>query len=380
MKIVTIIDSFKGSMSSIQAGCAAKQGALRVIKDADVIVMPVADGGEGTVDALTTGFGGEINTVEVTGPLGGKVVAKYGIANNTAIMEMSAAAGIFLVKKEELNPFDATTYGVGEMICDALKKGCRKFIMGIGGSATNDGGVGMLSALGFEFLDENGKPVSLGAKGLSQIAEIRSENVMSEVFEAQFKIACDVNNPLCGSNGCSAIYGPQKGAKPEDIKVLDDAMQSYGKITKKYYPMADVLFSGAGAAGGLGFAFKSYLGAILQPGIELVLEEINAEKHIKDADLIITGEGKMDAQTVMGKVPVGVSKLAKKYNKPVVAFAGGVTRDASECNKHGIDALFPIVRMPCTLESAMDIQTAEQNMADSVEQAIRLFNLRRNYE
>lgn len=375
MKFLIAIDSFKGSMTSIDAGNAAALGIKRCIDDADIVVKSIADGGEGTVYSLVQGLNGKIKEVEVSNPLGRKTVAKYGIIGDKAVVEMAEAAGISLIKKEELNPMDTTTYGVGEIIKDAISYGCRKFIVGIGGSATNDGGVGMLQALGFEFLDKNGNEVPFGAKSLGMIKEVKDKNVIPQLKDCDFKIACDVKNPLCGENGCSRIFGPQKGADNDDIIKMDAGMENYASITYKYNPKSDKNTPGAGAAGGLGFAFISYLGGKLQSGIEMILNEINIEEYIKDADLVITGEGKIDKQTVMGKAPIGIARLAKKFNKPVLAFSGCVTRDASVCNEHGIDAIFPIVRTACALEEAMDNDNARKNMTDCVEQAIRLWML-----
>lgn len=377
MKFVIAIDSFKGSISSLEAGNAAADGIRRVLADADISVMPIADGGEGTVEALVSGMNGEFREVEVTGPLGGKVVAKYGIAGETAIMEMSAAAGIFLVERSKLNPNEATTYGVGEMIRDAVSNGCRDFIMGIGGSATNDGGVGMLQALGFEFLDEDGNPVPYGAKGVGKIKKIDDSKVIPELKDCRFNIACDVTNPLCGERGCSAVFAPQKGATAEDIPVMDKALERYGRLTMEKYENADINAPGAGAAGGLGFAFMSYLGGKLGSGIELILGKIGIEDKMKDADLVITGEGRIDSQTVMGKAPSGIANLAKKYGKDVIAFAGCVTRDSNVCNSHGIDAIFPILRVAQTLDEAMNTENAKMNMTDTAEQAVRLWMLGR---
>ncbi len=377
MKFVIAIDSFKGSISSFEAGNSAADGIRRVLADADISVVPIADGGEGTVEALVSGMNGEFRETQVTGPLGDKVVAKYGIAGTTAIMEMSAAAGIFLVERSRLNPNEATTYGVGEMIKDAISNGCRDFIMGIGGSATNDGGVGMLQALGFEFFDKDGKSVPFGAKGVGMIEKIEDSKALPELKECRFNIACDVTNPLCGERGCSAVFAPQKGATAEDIPVMDKALERYGKLTMGKYKDADMNASGAGAAGGLGFAFMSYLGGKLGSGIELILDKIGIEEKIKGANLVITGEGRIDSQTVMGKAPSGIAKLAKKYGKDVIAFAGCVTRDSNVCNSHGIDAIFPILRTVVTLDEAMDIDNAKMNMADTAEQAVRLWMLGR---
>ena len=374
MKIVTAIDSFKGSMTSIEAGRAATEGILRVFPNAEIEVRPLADGGEGTAETLTEGMNGSITETEVIGPLGDKVRARYGIIRDTqtAIIEMSAAAGITLIPRAKLNPLKTTTYGVGEMIRDAVSKGCREFIVGIGGSATNDGGTGMLSALGFEMLDGNGNPIPLGAEGLKVLEKIKDDNVIPELSKCSFYVACDVTNPLCGDNGCSAVYGPQKGADEQMIHDMDMWLRGFAQLTKKIYPKADMNYPGTGAAGGMGFAFKSFLNGQLQPGIDLILERTKLEKYIKDADMVITGEGRLDFQTSMGKAPVGAARLAKKYGKRVIAFSGCATRDAGECNKWGIDAFFPILRDICSLEEAMDKENAKRNMADTAEQVFRL--------
>lgn len=373
MKIVIAIDSFKGSMTSLEAGAAAAQGIYRCCPDAEICLRPIADGGEGTVEALVAGMGGKLREITVTGPLGQRVNACYGILGETAVMEMAAAAGIALVPREALDPWRATTYGVGELIRDAIAQGCRRFLMGIGGSATNDGGVGMLQALGFAFLDAAGNPVDPGTKGLSQLAEISDKNVLPELKDCTFCVACDVDNPLCGTRGCSAVYGPQKGAAPGDISQMDGALAHYAQLTKMLYHHADPEAPGAGAAGGLGFALQTYLHGQLTSGIRLILEQIGLEDCLRDADLVITGEGRIDSQTVMGKAPVGVAAMAKKYGIPVLAFAGCVSRDGAVCNAHGIDGIFPIVRGACTLAEAMDNRTARENMADTVEQVMRLW-------
>lgn len=374
MKIVVAIDSLKGSLTSLEAGDAIRGGILRACPDAEVQVRPLADGGEGTVEALTLGMGGSIQKVSVTGPLGEKVEAAYGILKDgcTAIVEMAAAAGITLVPLGERNPYRTTTYGVGEILKDAMGKGCRHFIVGIGGSATNDGGLGMLQALGYGMLDADGKDVPFGAEGLQRLTRIETGNVLPELEQCRFRIACDVTNPLCGENGCSAVYGPQKGATAETIPRMDKWLVDYAALSRKTYAHADPDFPGAGAAGGMGFAFLTYTNAVLESGIRIVLEETRLEEYVREADLVITGEGRLDAQTVMGKAPVGVADIAKRHGKPVLAFAGCVTRDASECNAHGIDAFFPILRGVSTLEEAMDADNARQNMMDTVEQAMRL--------
>lgn len=358
----------------MEAGNAAKKGILNACR-ADVVVKPLADGGEGTTEALISGLGGTFVTVEVTGPLGKKTTARYGIMEDgeTAVMEMAEASGIILVKREELNPWAATTYGVGEMIRDAVERGCRKFIVGIGGSATTDGGVGMLQALGAEFLDQEGTPIRPGICDLDKISQIRTEGMMPELKECYFQIACDVKNPLCGENGAVYVYGTQKGVKEEEKPLMDEKMRHYADKTRELQGVDHSDHEGAGAAGGLGFAFLSYLQNVeLRSGIDIVLQAIQLEKELWDSDIVITGEGRLDFQTAMGKVPVGVARLAKKYHNKVIAFAGGVTEDAGKCNEEGIDAFFPIVRGVTTLEEAMKPETAARNMTLAVEQVFRL--------
>lgn len=377
MKIVIAIDSFKGSLSSVQAGEAARDGIKKVYPDADVTVRPIADGGEGTVDALVEGMGGSKVQVEVTGPLGTPVIAEYGVFGTTAVMEMSAAAGITLVPAELRNPMNTTTYGVGEMIIDAVHKGCRNFIIGIGGSATNDGGIGMLQALGFGILDECGENVPMGGRGLEKIAKITTDGALPELSECTFNIACDVTNPLCGELGCSAIYGPQKGADSDMVKTMDAWLERYAELVKVVLPESDKDRPGAGAAGGIGFAFSAFLGGVLKNGIGLILSETALEDYVRGADFVITGEGRLDSQTVMGKAPSGVADIAKKYSIPVLAFSGCVTREATVCNEHGIDAFFPIVRGAVTLEEAMASENAYRNLTDTAEQVFRLIKTAR---
>lgn len=375
MNAVVAIDSLKGSLTSMEAGRAASVGIRRVYPDAVVSVRPLADGGEGTVEALVSGMNGELRTVTVTGPLGTPVECSYGIigSSGTAVIEMSGAAGLPLVPEADRNPLLTTTYGVGEVIRDAISKGCRRFIVGIGGSATNDGGVGMLQALGYDFLDSQGSPVPRGAAGLARLASINADNVLPELAQCRFCVACDVINPLCGKQGASAVYGPQKGATPEMIQQMDGWLGRYAALAAGTFPNADADFPGTGAAGGLGFAFLTFTDAVLESGINIVLEETHLADYIRDADLVITGEGRLDGQTAMGKAPVGVAALAKRFGKPVLAFAGCVTEDARACNEKGIDAFFPILRTVTTLEEAMEPETARNNMAGAAEQALRLW-------
>ena len=381
MKVVVAIDSFKGSLSSMEAGQAIAEGVKRVRQNAEVVVRPLADGGEGTVEALVEGMGGIFVTKEVTGPLGEKVEAVYGVieskedSSKTAIIEMSAAAGITLVPEESRNPMNTTTYGVGELILDAIERGCRHFIVGIGGSATNDGGVGMLQALGYDFLTREVAAISYGGNGLRELASIEGTNVHPKLKECTFKVACDVTNPLCGENGSSAIFGPQKGATPEMVQELDQLLLHYAELSKEINANVDRFYPGTGAAGGMGFAFLTYTNATLESGIQIVLTETKLEELIKTADFVVTGEGRLDGQTALGKAPIGVASLAKKHQKKVLAFAGEVTPDSKECNQHGIDAFFPILRGIVTLKEAMDKENAHRNMVDTVEQVFRVVEM-----
>ena len=374
MKVTVSIDSFKGSLTTFEASKAVKDGIMKVYPNAEIVCVPLADGGEGTVEAIVSARDGKYASVMVNDPLSRPVVAKYGYIEKTktAIIEMSAAAGITLVSNEERNPLCTTTYGVGEMILDAISKGCRRFVVGIGGSATNDCGVGMLQALGFEFLDKNKNQVRRGAAGLEDIVEIRTENANRFLSECSFSVACDVTNPLCGENGCSRVYGPQKGADENMVLLMDKWLGNFAKLTCDVIENSNPDYPGSGAAGGMGFAFMSYLNARLVSGAELVTAETGLEKHIETSDFVVTGEGRLDAQTAMGKAPVGVAGLAKKHGKKVIAFSGAVTDEAVLCNSKGIDAFFPILRKPCSLEEAMVSKNAYKNMADTAEQVFRL--------
>ena len=379
MKVVIAIDSFKGSLSSVAAGQAAAEGVRRVFPDAECVVRPLADGGEGTVDALVAGLGGKIKTVTVTGPAGKPVNAKYGLlSDGVAVMEMAEAAGITLVSGAEKNPLYTTTYGVGEMILDAVKNGAKKFVIGIGGSATNDGGAGMLQALGFRLLDTDGHDIPRGGAALAKLAKIDRGNVAAKLNELSFKIACDVKNPLCGPSGASAVFGPQKGATPEMVAELDAALAHFAEIANSTAQLRHPTLPdapGAGAAGGLGFGFKAFLGAELVPGVDLILEETRLEEFIRDADVVITGEGRLDGQTVMGKAPIGVARLAKKYGQRVLAFSGVLGDGVEAVNAAGIDAYFPILRKLVTLEEALDVKNASANLTATVEQTFRLVKI-----
>ena len=380
MKVVISIDSFKGSINSIEAALAIKEGILNVFPSATVLTFPLADGGEGTIDALCSNSNGKIINTVVTGPLGEKINSHYGIMakNNTAVIEMAQAAGLPLVPLDKRNPMYTTTYGVGELIKDAILKGCRNFIIGIGGSATNDVGIGMLQALGFGFYDKNGCQVSFGAQGLKELHTIDFSGVMHELSECTFNVACDVNNPLYGKNGCSLIYGPQKGANIEEVCLMDEWIRNYVEFLNSNNIDTGANYPGCGAAGGLGFAFKSFLNANLQRGTEIIISQTGVQDSICDADIVITGEGRLDGQTVMGKAPIGIAEIAKKYNKLVIAFSGCVTDDALICNEHGIDAFFPILRNFSSLDEALDKHNATKNLINTSNQVFKLIKSIKN--
>jgi len=367
MKVAIAIDSFKGSISSMEAGNAAAAGVRRALPQAECVVRPLADGGEGTVDALVAGLGGEFCRVTVEGPAGRPVAAKYGLLpDRVAVMEMAGASGITLVSGTEKNPLHTSTYGVGEMMLDAVNRGVRKIVMGIGGSATNDAGAGMLQALGFRLLDASGQDLPRGGGALDRLAVIRPPQT-SPLAGVEIRIACDVTNPLCGERGASAVFGPQKGATPEMVHALDAALANFARVAG---PAGD--FPGDGAAGGLGYAFRALLGAELVKGVELILSETDLESAVAGADVVITGEGRLDGQTVMGKAPIGVAQLAKRHGARVLAFAGCLGEGVEAVNAAGIDAFFPILRQVVTLDEALDKSNAAANLSATVEQAFRL--------
>ena len=377
MRVVVAIDSFKGSLTSVEAGQAIKDGILRVARETEVLVCPIADGGEGTVAALVYGMNGVIRKTEVTGPLGEPVVAEWGILDGkTAVIEMAAAAGLTLVEPAKRNPLYTTTYGVGELIGEAIRAGCRHFIVGIGGSATNDGGVGMLEALGFRFCDEAGCPIPRGAVGLASLRTIHYDNVNPQLKDCTFRIVCDVQNPLCGPNGCSYVFAPQKGAGAGQVEEMDAWLRKYAQIVGSQgapdMPGAekrvDPDMPGAGAAGGLGFAFSAFTNAKLERGIDIIMDETGLEAKIRDADLVITGEGRIDEQTYMGKAPAGVAALAGKCGKRVIAFCGCATEAAKDCHAHGIDGVYSTMPEGMSLEEAMEKTKAMENLASKVEE------------
>lgn len=376
MKVIVAIDSLKGSLSSLEAGKAAEEGIKRAMPEADIIIKPVADGGEGTVSALTSGLNGRLEKAEVTGPLGQKVKAVYGILpDKTAVIEMAEAAGLPLVPDDQRNPMHTTTYGVGELIQQALEKGCRRFIVGIGGSATNDGGTGMLQALGCHFYKKDGTEICPGAEEIEEIARVDISGMDRRLEECRFEIACDVTNPLCGERGASAVFAPQKGADARMVERLGDALSHLADVTEEVLKTDNRNLPGAGAAGGLGFAFASYLDGDLRPGVDIVLDAVLPEKELSEADIVVTGEGRFDGQTAMGKAPVGIAKRAKEKGCMVLVFAGsiepqGVRKVQDEMQL--VDGAFPILPGVMTLEEAMQKTVAYENMSYTAEQVFRL--------
>ncbi len=377
MKIVAAIDSFKGSMSSLEVADAFELGARKVFSNLEVVKLSLADGGEGTVESLVDGGNGDIITLKVKNPLMREIESFYGIIKNKnlAVIEMAAASGLPLLSKEERNPMKTSTFGTGELIKDALKKGCREFIVGIGGSATNDGGIGMLSALGYKFLDRSGKILDPIGENLINIETIDTSDVMPELKESSFLVACDVDNPLYGERGAAEVYSRQKGATEEMVTELDNGLKHFSEIVMKQFNIEIGNYPGAGAAGGLGGGFLGFLNAQLKPGIDIIIETIGLEEQIKDADLVITGEGRIDFQSIMGKTPVGVGKLAKKYNIPVIAIAGCLADNADVVHDHGIDAIFSIINHPLDWEDALKKENALKFVEKNAEQIMRLIKL-----
>jgi len=351
MKIVIAPDSFKGSLTAEEVSNAIEQGVREIFPEAEIVKIPMADGGDGTVQCLVTATGGEILRKKVTGPLGDEVLASYGILGDkrTAVIEMAEASGLTLVPENKRNPLITTTYGTGQLIKAALDRGCRKMIIGIGGSATNDGGAGMVQALGVKLLDREGKEIGFGGGELKKIFQIDTKYLDNRLPETKVLIASDVSNPLCGPKGAARIYGPQKGATPEIIEELDRSLAHFAEVIKRdlHKDIKDI--PGSGAAGGLGASLIAFLDAELRPGIEIMIEIVKLEQAIKDADLVITGEGKIDSQTIYGKAPIGVAKIAKKYYIPVIAVAAIISDDAEIVHQYGINTLIKISEPPISL-------------------------------
>lgn len=354
MRVLIATDSFKGSLKSLEAAAIIEKGIRRVYSAAQVEKIAIADGGEGTVEAMVESLQGEYRYAEVSDPIGNKVRARYGIVNgDTAIIEMAEASGLSLVPQDRRNPLTTSTYGTGELIRDALSRGCRKILLGIGGSATNDGGMGMAAALGVKFLDQDGEPLAMGGGFLDRLQNIDISSIMPLVNETEFVAACDVNNPLCGERGASRVFGPQKGASPQMVELLDRNLRHYADIIKKDLAIDVLDAPGAGAAGGLGAGLMVFCKAKLMKGMDIVLDTINIDDRIQEADIVITGEGKLDEQTAYGKVPVGIGLRAKKYGKPVFAIAGSIAQGAELVYQQGIDSAMSAIAAPMTIDEAI---------------------------
>jgi len=373
VKIVIAPDSFKGNLSALQVSQAIEIGIKHAVPDAAIDIVPMADGGEGTTQALVDAVGGEIIPAEVTDPLGGRVMAYWGLLSDktTGVIEMATASGLDLVPLEKRNPLVTTTYGTGELILAALEKGCRKLIIGIGGSATNDGGAGMAQALGVRLLDAKGAQLAFGGAALAELDRIDITNIDPRLSDCDIRIASDVTNPLCGPQGASAVYGPQKGATEEMVKQLDAALAHYADIIKRDLGIDISDVPGAGAAGGLGAGLITFLKARLLPGIEIVIQATGLAEHLKDANLVFTGEGRIDNQTACGKVPVGVARKAKTFGVPVIAIAGAIGDGYQAVYEQGIDAVFGIAPGPISLDQSL--AEAKRLIADVAERALRLF-------
>ena len=379
MKIVIAPDSYKESLTALEVATEIEAGFREILPDAEYIKLPMADGGEGTVAAMVAATGGTLVEVGVTGPLGEPVKACYGLTGDgkTAVIEMAAASGLALVAPHLRNPLGTTSYGTGELIKAALDAGVCHLIIGIGGSATNDGGAGMLQALGVKLLDQEGCEIRFGGGELAKLDCIDISCIDARLESCRIEAACDVNNPLTGPNGASAVFGPQKGASPEMVASLDANLIRYASIINRDLGVLVESVPGAGAAGGMGAALLAFLGAKLRPGIEIIMEALELETYLRDADLVITGEGRIDSQTIHGKTPIGVARLAKRYGMPVIGIAGCLATEAGVVHKHGIDAVFSVLSQVCTVDDALrnaavNVRTASRNIAAALKLALEL--------
>ena len=373
MKIVIAPDSFKGSLTAVEAADAIEIGFRAVYPDAEYVKVPMADGGEGTVQSLVDATSGTIINQSVIGPMGDMVSGFFGILGDsrTAVVEMAAASGIHLVKPEERNIYLASSFGTGQLINAALDHGCDKLIIGLGGSATNDGGMGMMKALGGQFLDQSSAPLAPDVRALSQLARIDLQHLNPRLGKTEIFVACDVDNPLCGENGAARVFGPQKGATEEDIAVLDQALARYGDVLSNNTGRNIAVEPGAGAAGGMGAALIGLIDAVVKPGVDLVIGIVELAKSIVDADLVITGEGRVDSQTIHGKTPVGVAKIAKSHNLPVICIAGSVEDDADIIHQLGIDEIYSVIEgdydlTKVLIEAGHKLTQAAQKIAKSL--------------
>ena len=376
MKVLIAPQSYKGSISAIKVAEAIKEGSLNIFPDIETLIIPVADGGDGTLETLVESTSGTIHNSNATGPLGNSIPVIWGTLGDekTAIIEMARISGLALVPQNKRNPYYTTSYGLGEIIKEALDLNYRKFIIGIGGSATNDGGAGMAQALGAKLTDKNKMSIDLGGLALNEITKIDISCIDPRIHESEILVACDVNNPLCGPNGASFVYGPQKGASPEMVKTLDGALDHFGSQLINDTGINIMETPGSGAAGGIGGGMIGFLNAKLKPGVEIVLDTLDFDKSLKNVDLVITGEGQIDFQTVFSKAPIGVAKHAKKYNIPVIAICGSLGKNYQDVHSHGIDAVIPIIPKPMELKQASD--NAYELIKNTSEQIFRILKIR----
>nr|WP_246813653.1 glycerate kinase [Ferrimonas balearica] len=377
VKIVVAPDSYKESLSALDVATEIEAGLKQALPHATVIKVPVADGGEGTVQAMVDATGGHYESRTVTGPLGQPVEARFALLGDgsTAVVEMAEASGLHLVTPEQRDPRITTTYGTGELIRAALDLGVRHLILGLGGSATNDGGTGMVQALGAQLLDAEGHPLPRGGAALAGLARIDTRHLDPRLGQLTVEVACDVDNPLCGPKGASAIFGPQKGATEAVVAELDAALNHYAECLLQQLGQDVAHVPGAGAAGGMGAAALAFFGATLRPGIEIVLDTVGLDKYLEGADLVITGEGRIDSQTIHGKTPMGVAKRAKALGLPVIGLAGSLSDDVDVVHDHGIDAVFSILPRPMTLEEAL--VNARPFLRQAARNVAALYTLRR---
>ena len=375
MKIVIAPQAYKGSISALGVATAAEKGVVKVFPDAEVILCPVADGGDGTLETLVEGSEGETKETKVTGPIGKKLTASWGAMGDgeTAVIEMARSSGLALLSLEERDPLNSTTFGLGEVILQALDGGFRNFIVGIGGSATNDAGAGMAQALGANLLDENGKQLPFGGAALDRLSKIDLSDMDPRLQDCNFQVACDVNNPLTGPEGASAVYGPQKGATSMDINQLDKALGNFSDVVKNQLGMDVESMAGAGAAGGLGAGMVAFLDGNLRAGVEIILDFVELRTKIDGANLVITGEGGMDFQTVYNKAPIGVARLASEMSIPCFGISGMLGENYQVVHEHGLESALSIVSGPMTLEEASS--NVSELIENSVEEALRLIRI-----
>ncbi|MBG92274.1 MAG: glycerate kinase [Chloroflexi bacterium] len=375
MKIVIAPQAFKGSLSALNVANAVQKGVRRIFPDAQILTCPVADGGDGTLETLVESSGGKIMETNVADPTGKPIVAQWGAMGdgNTAVIEMARTSGLALLTLEERDPLNATTYGLGEIIVSALNKGFRKFIVGIGGSATNDAGAGMAQALGIRLMDREGRNLVFGGAALQNLSVIDTSSIDQRVLESNFQIACDVNNPLTGPEGASAVYGPQKGATEENVRQLDSALGVFAEVAKRDLGKDISNLEGAGAAGGLGAGMIAFVEGHLRAGVDIVLDTVNLAEKLESADLVITGEGSIDFQTVYNKAPIGVARMAKARGIPTIGISGMLGKNYQIVHNHGIDAALSIANGPISLEESL--QNAPSLISEAVEESLRLISV-----